>query len=169
MEILAELGDVAVARADQEHLPTIARLLADDPTSPQYVATTTLISDEILGPLRAVFDLEPFFERIIADPNQLLAVVLDEGDRAIGTFQLTMIPTLGRGGALLAVASNARVRAGADSVAVSKRVFTWVIEHARAQGAKALLVIAEKERAHMHGFFTTMGFRPTHDGLVLPL
>ena len=47
MQILVELGDVAVARAAREHLPTIARLLADDPTSPQYVATTTLVSDDI--------------------------------------------------------------------------------------------------------------------------
>lgn len=169
MEILAELGDVAVARAEQAHLPTIARLLADDPKSPQYVATTTLISDELLGPLRAVLDLEPFFARIDADPNQLLAVILDEGDRVIGTFQISLIPTLGRGGALLAVASNARVRAGSDSVPVAKRVFSWVIDYARAQEAKALVVITDKDRAHMHGFFTTMGFRSSHDGLVLPL
>ena len=169
MQILVELGEVAVARAAREHLPTIARLLADDPTSPQYVATTTLSSDDILGPLREVLDLEPYFDRIDADPNQLLAVVLDEGDRVIGTFQLTMLPTLARGGAVQAIVSAARIRAGSDSVAVAKRVFAWVIEHARKQGARALVVVADKDRAHTHGFFTTMGFRTSHDGLVLPL
>ena len=86
MEILADLGDVSLARATRDHVGTIERLLADDPTSPRHVATNTLISDDLLGVGPADADLEAVFEQIVADPNQALIVVLDEGDRVIGTL-----------------------------------------------------------------------------------
>ena len=54
---MADLGDIAVARATREHVGTIERLLADDPTSPRHVATTTLTSDDILGAGPADADL----------------------------------------------------------------------------------------------------------------
>lgn len=169
MEILADLGDVAVARATREHVSTIERLLADDPTSPQHVATTTLISDDLLGAGPADPDLEAIFDVIDADPHQELLVILDEGDRAIGTLQITFVQTMARGGGARAVVSGARVRAGADSLGIAKRVFAWVVEHCRERGARVLIVISDKNRAHIHGFYTTMGFRPSHDGLTLTL
>lgn len=169
MEILADLGDVCVARAEREHVATIERLLADDPTSPQHVATTTLIGDEFLGPAPEGADLDAVFAAIEADPNQELLVVLDEGDRAIGTLQLTYVPTLARGGVVRAFVAAARIRAGADSISIAKRVFAFVVEHARERGARVLIALPDKNRAHIQGFYTTMGFRSTHDGLVLPL
>ncbi len=169
MEILADLGDVSVARATRDHVATIERLLADDPTSPRHVATTTLISDDLLGAGRADADLDAVFTVIDADPHQELLVVLDDGDRAIGTLQLTFVPTMARGGGIRAVVSGARVRAGSASLGIAKRVFAWVVEHARSRGARVLIVISDKNRAHIHGFYTTMGFRPSHDGLTLTL
>lgn len=169
MEILADLGDVAVARASRDHLPTIERLLADDPTSPRHVATTTLVSDDMLGQAPGDADLERAFALIDADPHQLLAVVVDEGDRVVGTFQVSLLPTLARGGAVRAIVTGARIRSGTDSIAIAKQVFGWVVEYARDQGARVLVVNTDKTRAHIHGFYTTMGFRPSHDALVLPL
>lgn len=169
MEILADLGDVSLARATRDHVGTIERLLADDPTSPRHVATNTLISDDLLGVGPADADLEAVFEQIVADPNQELIVVLDEGDRVIGTLQLTFVRTLARGGVARAVVSGARIRAGHDSLGIAKRMFAWAIDHARSRGARVLIVMSEKNRAHIHGFYTTMGFRPSHDGLTLPL
>lgn len=169
MQILADLDGFSVVRATREHLPTIERLLADDPTSPRHVATTTLISDDLLGPTPEDPDLEAVFASLDADPNQLLAVVVDDGERVVGTLQLTLVPTLARGGGVRAFVSGARIRAGSDSVAIGKRVFAWVVDHARSRGARVLVVITDKNRAHIHGFFTTMGFRSSHDGLVLPL
>lgn len=169
MEILADLGDIAVARATREHVGTIERLLADDPTSPRHVATTTLTSDDILGAGPADADLLAAFEVIDADPNQEVLVVLDDGDRAIGTVQVTFVPSLARGGGVRAVVTGARVRAGDDSISIAKRVFAWLIEHSRERGARVVVVLSEKDRAHIHGFYTTMGFRASHDGLTLPL
>ncbi|HHU38900.1 MAG TPA: GNAT family N-acetyltransferase [Propionibacterium sp.] len=169
MEMLVDLGDVCVARATRDDVGTIERLLADDPTSPQHVATNTLISDDLLGAGHTDTDLGEVFDEIRADPNQDLLVICDEGDRVIGTLQVTFVRTMARGGGVRAVVSGARVRAGRDSLAIAKRVFAWVIEHCRARGARVLIVVTDKNRAHIHGFYTTMGFRPSHDGLTLPL
>lgn len=169
MEILGYLDDVSVARATREHVGVIERLLADDQTSPQHVATTTLISDDLLGEAPPGCDLYEAFVRIDSDPNQLLAVVLDDTDRVIGTFQLSFLTSLARGGAVRAVVTAARIRSGGDALRVAKDVFTWIVEYARSQQARVLVVMTEKDRAHIHGFYTTMGFRPSHDGLTLPL
>lgn len=169
MEILVDLGDVSLARATREHVPTIERLLADDPTSPRHVATATLVSDDILGAGPPDADLNAVFDLIDADPHEELLVILDEGDRVIGTLQLSFVHTMARGGGVRAVVSGARVRGGSDSISIAKRVFAWVVDHCRARGARVLIVMSDKNRAHLHGFFTTMGFRPSHDGLTLPL
>lgn len=169
MEILAYLDEVSIARADVDHLGVIERLLADDPTSPQHVATTTLISDDMLGECPDCPDLSAAFARIDGDPNQLLAVVLDAAEHVIGTFQITFVTTLARGGAMRAVVNGARIRAGEDSVEVGREVFRWIRKRARSEGARVLMVSTEKDRSHVHGFYTTMGFRQTHEGLTLPL
>ncbi|MDO5534615.1 MAG: GNAT family N-acetyltransferase [Propionibacteriaceae bacterium] len=169
MEILADLGDVSVARATREHISAIERLLADDPTSPKHVATTNLVSDDLLGEGPDGADLEVAFERIDNDPHQDLFVVLDEGDRAIGTFQLSLLPTMARGGGIRGIVTGARVRAGADSISIARRVLDWLSDHARERGARVLIIITDKNRSHIHGFYTTMGFRKSHEGMVLPL
>lgn len=169
MQILADLDDLLIAKATRDHLGVIERLLADDPTSPSHVATTTLVGDELLGDAPPGADLAAAFERIDADPNQLLAVVLDDTERVIGTFQLSLIPTLARGGGVRAMVNGARIRAGKDSVLIAKRVFGWIVQYSRKEGARVLLVVTDKARAHLYGFYTTMGFRSSHDGLTLPL
>lgn len=169
MEILAELESATIVRATHEHIPTIERLLADDPTSPHHVATTTLVSDEVLGPTPIEANLRTVFDRIVSDPNQALLVVLDDGDRAIGTLQVSFLTTMARGGGVRAVISGARIRAGADSITIGKEVFSWLVGYTKGRGARVLMVTSDKDRAHINGFFTTMGFRASHDTLTLPL
>ena len=169
MEILAVLGDVSVARATRDHISAIERLLADDPTSPQHVATTNLVSDDLLGAGPVGPDHDATIARHHQDPTHPLIGVLDDGDRAIGTLQLSLLPTMARGGGIRALVTSARVRAGADSVSISRRVFQWMTGYAREKGARVLIVVTDKNRAHIHGFYTTMGFRASHEGLVLPL
>ena len=79
MEMLVDLGDVCVARATRDDVGTIERLLADDPTSPQHVATNTLISDDLLGVGHTDTDLGEVFDEIRADPNQDLLVINRRG------------------------------------------------------------------------------------------
>ena len=75
----------AFRRATAADLPAILALLADD----QLGAGREDPADA--ARYRAAFDL------IDADPAQMLAVAQD-GDRVVGTLQLTFIPGLARGG-----------------------------------------------------------------------
>ena len=93
---------------------------------------------------------------------------LTEAERVMGPLQLTVVRPVARGSVARAVFSGARIRAGHDSLGIAKRMFAWAIDHARSRGARVLIVMSEKNRAHIHGFYTTMGFRPSHDGLTLP-
>lgn len=169
MDILARLGDIALVRATAAHLAAIERLLADDPTSPDHVATTTLIGDNILGETPEGADLDAAFGHIDSDPNQLLAVALDSDSTVIGTFQLTFLTTLARGGGTRVIVTGARFRSGPDAVAQARETFAWIARYAAERGARAIAVSTERDRAHIHGFYTTLGFRYTHDGLSLPL
>ncbi len=169
METLGYLDDLVIARAAREHLPVIERLLADDQTSPRHVATANLLSDDMLGAPCEPSRVETMFAQIDADPNQVLAVVLDDTERVVGTFQLSFVPTLARGGALRTLVTGARIRSGSDAVAIARQVFGWITEHARRRGARVLIVTIDKDHAHMLGFYTTLGFRPSHEGLTLPL
>ena len=96
-------------------------------------------------------------------------MILDDADRVIGTLQLSFVTTMARGGGIRAHVSGARIRAGADSIALGKQVFAWVVGYAKSRGARVLMVTIDNDRAHIQGFFTTMGFRAGHDTLTLPL
>ena len=95
--------------------------------------------------------------------------MIDDYDRIIGTLQLSFVTTMARGGGIRAFVSGARIRAGADSIEVGKEVFSWTVKYAKSRGARVLMVTTDKDRAHIHGFFTTMGFRASHDALTLSL
>lgn len=169
MDTLVYLDTVSIARATAEHVPVIERLLADDPTSPQHVATTTLVGDSVLGEGPDDADLTAAFEVIDADPNQLLAVIMDDTGHVIGTFQVSLLTSLARGGGSRAIITGARIRSGPDAVDVAKQILAWITEYAASRGARAVVVSTERDRAHIQSFYTTLGFRHTHDGLSLPL
>ncbi|HET7799763.1 MAG TPA: GNAT family N-acetyltransferase, partial [Humibacillus xanthopallidus] len=64
-------------------------------------AIVALLTDDVLGAGREVADLDRYaaaFAEIDADPNQFLAVVRHSGGDICGTFQLSLIPGLARGG-----------------------------------------------------------------------
>src|SRR5690242_11519363 len=84
-QITAGAETFTIARATSQDLPSIVALLTDD----------------VLGAGREAADLSPYaaaFAEIDADPNQFLAVVRDSASETCGTFQLTLIPGLARGG-----------------------------------------------------------------------
>ena len=43
------------------------------------------------------------------------------------------------------------------------------VAYAHKRGARVLVALPDKNRAHLQGFYTTIGFRPSLDGLILPL
>ena len=142
--------------AEQQDLPAIAALLADDE----------------LGAARdGIQHLAAYAQALEAIQaqrgNALVVAVLDA--EVVGMLQLTLIPGLSRGGML---------RAQIESVRVSgkhrrRRIGHALIEHAiaLARDARCGLVqlTTDKQRSDALRFYERLGFKASHEGMKLAL
>jgi GNAT superfamily N-acetyltransferase len=108
------------------------------------------------------------FRAILPDPDNQLHVAELEG-RVVGTFQLTFMTLLGRGGCQVAQLENVFVRSGTRSRGVGAAMVTWAIEEARRRGALRVQLTSNLERLQAHRFYERLGFRATHKGMKLYL
>ncbi|ASK66734.1 GNAT family N-acetyltransferase [Brachybacterium avium] len=146
----------ALRRADLAELPELVALLADD----------------MLGREREGTDLAPYeraFDRISRDPHQLLLVVRDEGGAMVATMQLTLIPSLSRGGATRLQLEAVRVAESTRGSGLGTALFAWAHDWGRAQGAALAQLTTDAVRADAHRFYERLGYAPSHVGFKLPL
>jgi GNAT superfamily N-acetyltransferase len=143
-----------VRRAVADDLPAIVELMAAD-----QVAEGREGGD--LAPYRAAFEL------IDADPAQLLVVVADAQEVAVGTLQLTVIPGLARRGALRAQIEAVRVHTTLRGRGIGGALMTWAIEEARRRDCGLVQLTSDKRRRDAHRFYTRLGFVASHDGFKL--
>lgn len=149
------------------HRFTIDRAVEAD--LPDLVA---LLADDVLGRERESADLTPYraaFARIDDDPNQLLIAVRDEQAAVVATMQLTLIPSLSRGGATRLQIEAVRVGATTRGGGLGTALFTWAHEWGRERGASLAQLTTDAARADAHRFYETLGYTPSHIGLKLPL
>ncbi|MFC7621810.1 GNAT family N-acetyltransferase [Microlunatus sp. GCM10028923] len=152
------LGDgLIVRRARAAEVGTIIALLRDDPLGRNREADA---SDEA--------GYADAFVQIDRDPNQLLAVVEDEG-RIVGTCQLTFIAGLSRRGALRMIIEAVRVAAELRGRGLGGRLIGWAIERARERGAGLVQLTTDKSRVDAHRFYERLGFVASHEGMKLQL
>jgi GNAT superfamily N-acetyltransferase len=108
------------------------------------------------------------FRAILPDPDNQLHVA-ELGGRVVGTFQLTFMTLLGRGGCQVAQLENVFVQSGTRSRGVGASMVTWAIQEARRRGALRLQLTSNLERLQAHRFYERLGFRATHKGMKLYL
>lgn len=105
---------------------------------------------------------------IEADPNNDLLVAVLHGE-VVGTFQLTVIPSMRRGGIysaeIEAVVVDERVR----GQRIGEAMMRWAIGEARRRGCDNVHLTSNKARTDAHRFYERLGFRKTHEGLRLSL
>jgi GNAT superfamily N-acetyltransferase len=147
-----------IRRAERQDLPAIVAMLADD----------------VLGQSREIVG-DPFaaeyvsaFERISADPNQFLAVMVDGGE-AVGTLQLTFIPGLSRRGALRGQIEAVRIARTRRGAGCGEVLLKWAIDECRKRGCAFVQLTTDKSRTDAHRFYDRLGFEPTHIGYKLKL
>lgn len=149
-------------KATKSDLAEIIQLLVDDP----------------IGRTREVFSDPPdarylaAFEAIDSDPNQLLAVVVDEtaGTGGIaGCMQMTFIPGLSRTGMWRGQIENVRVAARLRGSGVGRRFFEWAIARFRERGCGLVQLTSDKRRPDALRFYASLGFEASHEGLKLSL
>ncbi|WP_307855793.1 GNAT family N-acetyltransferase [Kibdelosporangium banguiense] len=108
------------------------------------------------------------FAEIDADPNQLLAVLDDNGE-VVGTLQLTFTPGLSRLGMKRATIEAVRVRDDQRGSGLGRRFIEWAIAEARARGCGLVQLTTDASRADAHRFYERLGFKASHVGMKLPL
>ena len=137
-------------------------------------AIVELLADDILGASREAKTpevdarYEQAFLDIESDPNQLLCVAEDDGE-IVGTFQLTFIPGLSRGGAKRAQIEAVRVSSKRRNENIGEVMFKWAIDRCREQGCVLMQLTTDKQRPDAHRFYDRLGFEPTHIGYKLHL
>lgn len=139
-------------------LPFIVGLIASDPVAaardPEAPGDTAA---QIEG-LRA----------IDADANHRLLVVELAGE-PVGSFQLSFIPGVARGGEWRGQIEAVRVAPAFQGQGIGQAMMRWAIEQCRDRGCALVQLTSDRNRADAHRFYERLGFAASHSGFKLKL
>ena len=146
--------NVIFRTARREDVPAIVALLADGALGAKREKT----SDP------AVYAAA--FEAVEASPDN--EIIVGELDGAIvACLQLTVIPGLGRSGALRAQIEAVRVASSTRGMGLGDRLMREAIDRARDRGCGLVQLTSDKERVDAHRFYERLGFVASHEGMKL--
>ncbi|MEX0750257.1 MAG: GNAT family N-acetyltransferase [Dehalococcoidia bacterium] len=153
------LSSVAVRRAMVDDLPRVVELL-------QQLSMDGAQREDPGPPLpQRYLDM---FAVIDADPNNDVLVALLQGE-VVGTFQLTIVPSMRRGGIRSAMVEAVVVDERVRGQRVGEAMMRWAIDEARRRGCDMVHLTSNKSRTDAHRFYERLGFRKTHEGMRLVL
>jgi GNAT superfamily N-acetyltransferase len=145
-------------RAERSDVPHIVRLLADDPLGSKRERFEAPLPQSYL---RA-------FDAIDADPNNELVVACLSG-QVVGVLQITFIPYLTYQGGWRALIEAVRVDAKLRASGIGKAMFQWAIQRARERRCHLVQLTTDKARPAAKGFYESLGFVASHEGMKLHL
>jgi len=146
---------ITIREARREDVAAIVRLLADD----HLGAGREVVSD---SPIAAYFEA---FEKVAADPRNLLAVAEDVGGKVVGTLQMTFIPGLSNQGAELALIEAVRVESGLRGQGLGQVMIGWALDEARRRGCRFVELFTHASRVDAQRFYERLGFEKSHAGM----
>jgi ribosomal protein S18 acetylase RimI-like enzyme len=152
---MPEAPKVSLREARREDVAAIVRLLADD----HLGAAREEVRDP---PLPAYYEA---FEKIAADPRNLLAVAEDADGRVVGTLQMTFIPGLSNQGAELALIEAVRVDSALRGQGVGQVMIRWARDEARRRGCRSIELFSHLSRTEAQRFYERLGFEKSHAGM----
>jgi ribosomal protein S18 acetylase RimI-like enzyme len=159
-----------IRRATEADVPALVELLRDD-----VLGAARESGSEEAAPYTRAFAL------IDADPNQLLAAVIEiagqpgssdqshDGSAIVGTLQLSLLPSLSRRGTLRLQIEAVRIGASAQGIGLGTAVFEWAHECGRRFGAGLAQLTTDKSRTGAQRFYDRLGYVASHEGMKLPL
>jgi len=150
---------ISSRKAIPADLPAIVRLLADDALG----QSREIVSDPVDARYAAAF------AAIEADPNQLLAVAVDDGEQIVGCLQLSFIPGLSRTGMWRGQIESVRIAASQRGSGLGSRMIEWAVERAAERGCKLVQLTSDKARPDAIRFYEKLGFVAGHEGLKRPI
>lgn len=140
-------------RARESDLSTIVHLLADDVLGRER---------EQLGPPLPPGYLEAF-RQLEGDARERLFVA-ERGGRVIGTFQLSFLRRLSRGGQWIAEIESVHVAEAERGRGVGAQLMAVALAEARAFGCQRVQLTSDKRRTDAHRFYERLGFARSHEG-----
>jgi len=139
--------------ATVEDVPAIRALLADDALGQKR---EDLSEDGLERYLKA-------FEAIAADPRNRLYVAEDRG-LIVGTYQVTYIPYLSRGGNERAHIEAVRVASDRRGQGIGRTMMRNALAEAKARGCLMAQLTSDRARQDAHRFYEDLGFTASHWG-----
>jgi GNAT superfamily N-acetyltransferase len=146
---------ITLREARRADVAVIVRLLADD----HLGAARERVTDP---PLPAYFEA---FERVAADPRNLLMVAEDSSGSIVGTLQMTFIPGLSNQGAELALVEAVRVSSSLRGQGVGEQMMAWAMDEARRRGCANIELFTHASRTDAQRFYERLGFPRSHVGM----
>jgi GNAT superfamily N-acetyltransferase len=146
---------LTIREARREDVAAIVRLLADD----HLGAGREVVADP---PLPSYLDA---FDKVAADPRNLLAVAEDDAGRVVGPLQLPLIPGLSNQGAELALIEAVRVDSGLRGQGLGAELVEWAMDQARARGCRYVELFTHLSRIDAQRFYQSLGFEISHAGM----
>ncbi len=139
-------------------LPFIVGLIASDPIA---------AARDPERPGDAAAQMEGFCA-IAADPNHRL-LVAELAETPVGSFQLSFIPGVARGGAWRGQIEAVRVAPAHHGQGIGEAMMRWAIEHCKDRGCALVQLTSDHNRPDAHRFYERLGFAATHSGFKLKL
>jgi GNAT superfamily N-acetyltransferase len=134
-------------------------------------AIVALLADDELGAGREVVCDPPApayleaFDKVAADPRNLLTVAEDAAGAVVGTLQMTFIPGLSNQGAELALIEAVRVDSSLRGQGLGQIMIRWALDEARRRGCSNIELLAHNDRTDAHRFYERLGFARSHQGM----
>ena len=145
--------------ATRSDVPVILELLADDEVSRARDGAVSEAADAAHWAA---------FEAIDADPRNELIVADDDGE-VVGTFQLTVTPSLSHGGRDRMTIEAVRVRGDQRGRGLGRSMMEWALDRGRERGCGIAQLTTDKRRSDAHRFYVSLGFSATHEGMKMSL
>ena len=156
----AAAGSVSFRQAMAADLGQIVSLLYDD----ELGRTREILSE----PVDAAY--VSAFNAIMRDPNQLMAVAVDNpGGALVGCLQLTFLPGLSHRGAWRGQIEGVRVAANLRGRGIGRAFIRWAIEACRDRGCQMVQLTSSRSRTEAQRFYGDLGFTASHVGFKLDL
>lgn len=156
LQKLTSDGSYSIRRATSADIAEIVALLRDDPLGKQRESSNWSV-------------YHAAFEEITQDPNQFLAVVVNDQAAIVGTMQLTLIPGLSRGGTKRLQIEGVRIAASVRGAGLGSAMLQWGHQYGRDHGASLVQLTSDKTRPDALRFYTSHGYVPSHEGFKLSL
>ena len=151
--------DILIRRATRADVDRIVRLANHG--GPDGKARTEL--PEVLDDAYFVA-----FQRIDADPQQLLMVAEHDGG-VIGTFQMTYLTYLAAAGREDCQIESVHIAEKWRGHGIGTEMMEWAIDQAQKRGCRRVQLTTNKKRKDAHRFYERLGFKLTHEGAKLDL